>query len=106
MEDWKIARKKCRKFGEKKKLSDKNDPKTPKTPLPWCLQEAAAALSTRYQEQRRGGSAGSEDELRQPISASEVDEASDMVFQRSPAVPSGQYSRRDTTEVGSVGGWN
>lgn len=59
------------------------------------LQEAAAALSTRYQEQRRGGSAGSEDELRQPISASEVDEASNMVFQRSPAVPSGEsYSHR------------
>ncbi|CAN0258960.1 unnamed protein product [Ascophyllum nodosum] len=51
--------------------------------------EAAAAITTRYQDQTRSGSNnGSEEELTQHISASEVAEASSMIFRRSPAAPS------------------
>lgn len=52
-------------------------------------QEAAAAL-TRFHEQAPGADDAPEEDrqLRQPISASEVDEASNMIFQRT-STPSG-----------------
>lgn len=57
--------------------------------VPSLQQEAAAAL-TRFQDQAPGANDAPEEhrQLRQPISAAEVDEASNMIFQRTSA-PSG-----------------
>lgn len=51
-------------------------------------QEAALAIASSYQEQRPNDE--EDQQLRQPITSSEVDEASSMIFQRAPATPSGQ----------------
>ncbi|CAM9657123.1 unnamed protein product, partial [Ectocarpus sp. 12 AP-2014] len=69
--------------------------------------EAAAALTTRYQEQTSSSNDASdaEQQLRQPISASEVDEASQMIFQRAPATPSDYvFSPSATVPSGPAGG--
>ncbi|CAM9518537.1 unnamed protein product [Ectocarpus sp. 8 AP-2014] len=69
--------------------------------------EAAAALTTRYQEQTSSNNNASdaEQQLRQPISASEVDEASQMIFQRAPATPSDYvFSPSATVPSGPAGG--